>query len=215
MPPPIKPILLALPAPTYNLTKFLVPIVDTSTKNDYTIKDFFHFAEEICEQEPCLSMGSLDVDSLFTNIPLNETIDICINDLFENTDTVENFTKSELKQPLCLATKEYYFIFDSLVYKETNVVAWDHLLDPLWQNVFLSHHEKTWLNSCPQGLKPVFYQHYVDNIFVLLKLNDHFKYFQEFLSSCHINMSFSIETERQNKFANMVNLKQQIVELYF
>ena len=41
-------------------------------------------------------MGSLDVDSLFTNIPLDETIGICVNQLFENTDTVEDFTKSEL-----------------------------------------------------------------------------------------------------------------------
>ena len=39
-------------------------------------------------------MGSLDVDSLFTNIPLDETIDICVNQLFENTDTVEDLSKS-------------------------------------------------------------------------------------------------------------------------
>ena len=42
-------------------------------------------------------MGSLDADSLFTNIPLDEAIDICINQLFENTDTFEGSTKSELK----------------------------------------------------------------------------------------------------------------------
>ena len=44
-------------------------------------------------------MGSLDVDSLFTSIPLDETVNICINQHFENTDTVEGFTKSE--QLLC------------------------------------------------------------------------------------------------------------------
>ena len=33
-------------------------------------------------------MGSLDVDSLFTNIPLEETIDICTNTLFKNTEKV-------------------------------------------------------------------------------------------------------------------------------
>ena len=42
-------------------------------------------------------MGSIDIDSLFTNIPLDETIDICINQLFENTGNVEGFTKPELK----------------------------------------------------------------------------------------------------------------------
>ena len=44
------------------------------TKNEYTVKDSFQFAEDICEQDPTLSMGSLDVDSLFTNIPLDETM---------------------------------------------------------------------------------------------------------------------------------------------
>ena len=34
-------------------------------------------------------MGSLDVDSLFINISLEETIDICANTLFENTEIVE------------------------------------------------------------------------------------------------------------------------------
>ena len=73
-------------------------------------------------------MGSLDVNSLFTNIPLDETIDICMNQLFENTDTVQGFTKSELKQLLCLATKEPYFIFIGLLYKQTDGVA---LVSPL------------------------------------------------------------------------------------
>ena len=103
--PPFRLILSALPTPTYNLAKFLVPILNPLTKNEYTVKDSFQFAEEIGEQDPTLTMGSLDVDSLFTNIPLDETIDICINQLFENTDTVEGFKKSELKQLLCLATK--------------------------------------------------------------------------------------------------------------
>ena len=85
------------------------------TKNKYTVKDLFHFAKEVCEQESTLYTGSLDVDSLFTNIPLDENVDICVNKLFENTDTVEGFTKSELKQLLCLATKDSYFIYNGLL----------------------------------------------------------------------------------------------------
>ena len=50
-------------------------------------------------------------------------------------------------------------------------------------------------------VKPVFYRRYAHNIFALFKSNDHLKYFQEFLISRHINLSFSLETERQNKFS--------------
>ena len=52
-----------------------------------------------------------------------------------------------------------------------------------------------------QGFEPVFYQRYVNDIFILFKSNDHVKYFQDFLNSCHINMSFSMETEKENKLS--------------
>ena len=105
-------------------------------------------------------MGSLDVDSLFTNIPLDETSNICVNQLFENTDTVEGFTKSELKQLLCLATKESYFIFNGLLYKQIDGVTMGSPLGPFLAKAFPSYHEKNWLNNCPHRFKPVFYQHY-------------------------------------------------------
>ena len=46
---PFRQILSVLQTPTYNLAKFLVPILDPLTKNEYTVKDSFHFAEDICE----------------------------------------------------------------------------------------------------------------------------------------------------------------------
>ena len=50
-------------------------------------------------------MGSLYVDSLFTKIPLEETINICTNTLFENTEKVEGLSKIEFKELLSLAAK--------------------------------------------------------------------------------------------------------------
>ena len=102
-------------------------------------------------------MGSLEVDSLFTNIPFDENIDICLNQLFENTDTVQGFTKSKLKQLLCLAIKESYFIFNGLLYKQIDGVAMGSTLGPSLANAFLSYHEKNWLRNYPQGFKSVFY----------------------------------------------------------
>ena len=193
--PPFRPILLALQTLTYNLPKFLVPILNPLTKNEYTL------AKEIREQDHTLSMGSLDVDSLFTNIPFDKTIDIYVNHLFENTNFVECFTKSELKQLLSLATKESHFIFNGLPYTQIDGVAMGSPLGPSLTNAILSYHEKNWLNNCSQGFKPVFYGPYVDDIFVLFKSNDHLKYFQDFRNSCHINMSFSMETEKENKLS--------------
>ena len=62
-------------------------------------------------------MGSLDTDSLFTNIPLEETIEICTNNLFKNSDIVHGLKKSEFKDLLSLTTKESYFKFNNMLYK--------------------------------------------------------------------------------------------------
>ena len=65
-----------------------------------------------------------------------------MNQLFGNTDTVEDFKKSQLKKLFCLASKESNFIFDSLLYKQTDGVAMGSSLGPSLANAFLSYHEK-------------------------------------------------------------------------
>ena len=79
----------ALNTPTYEIAILLVPILKLLTSNELTVKDSFHFAEEIVDQKHDLFMGSLDTDSLCTNIPLEETIEICTNKLFKESETVE------------------------------------------------------------------------------------------------------------------------------
>ena len=153
----------------YNLARVLVPALNSLTKNEFTVKDSFQFAEEICGQNPTLSMGSLDVDSIFTNIPIDETADICVSLLFESTDVVEGFTKSELRQLLHFATKNYYFISNGLFYKQIDGVAMNSPLQHSLANTFLSHHKKTGLENIPEGLKLGFQRRYIDDIFILFQ----------------------------------------------
>ena len=42
----------------------------------------------IVKQDSSLVMGSLDVDSLFTNIPLDETINTCTNTVYREQDVI-------------------------------------------------------------------------------------------------------------------------------
>ena len=80
--PPFRPILSALQTPTYKLAKYLVPVLEPLTNNKYTVKDSLSFTTEIVEQDSSNFMGSLDIDSLFTNITFEETIEICTNNFF-------------------------------------------------------------------------------------------------------------------------------------
>ena len=146
-------------------------------------------------------MGSLDVHSLFTNIPLEETMNICCNTLFKERDIYEGHSKSEFKTLLSLASKESYFFFNEVLYKQKDGVVMGSPLGPTLANAFLSHYEKNWLERCPQEIKHLFYRRYVDNIFVLFEFQDKLIKFRDYINSCHPNMSFSHEVERGGKLS--------------
>ena len=48
-------------------------------------------------------MASLDIESLYTYIPLNEVIDICIDDLFCDTSMIHNLDHTDIRELLALA----------------------------------------------------------------------------------------------------------------
>ena len=84
-------------------------ILEPLTNNKYTVKDSFTFATEIVEQDSSNFMGSLDIDSLFTNTHLKLTIEICTNNLFKNSDIGHGLKKSEFKDLQSLANQRVVF----------------------------------------------------------------------------------------------------------
>ena len=74
-------------------------------------------------------------------------------------------------------------------------------LGPTLANAFLVHFEKNWLQNFPSDFKAYYYQGYVDDIFVLFTSPLHLEAFQNFLNGQHANMSFTIESEKQNRMS--------------
>ena len=179
--------------PTYIIAKFLVPILEPLTTNNYTLKDTFEFSRDILNQNPNLFMASLDVDSLFTNIPLDETINIIIEKLFSENETVHNLNKDQFKCLLTLATKESYFLFDEELYQQVDSVAMGSPLGPTLANIFICHYEDIRLSSCSLECKPSYYKRYVDDIFVLFESESQVELFKNFMNTCHPKMKFTFE----------------------
>ena len=90
--------------------------------SDVTLKDYLHFVEEFVDQQPDSFMVSLDVDSLFNNIPLERTIEISTNELFKESETIKGLRRSEVNELLHLATRDLHFIFDGSLYKQVDSV---------------------------------------------------------------------------------------------
>ena len=81
----------------------MVPTLSPLTVDDYTVKDSFTFAKEVINFDHNLFMASLGVESLFTNIPVDETIKNAIDDLFSSNMYRGKLSKSELYYLLKLA----------------------------------------------------------------------------------------------------------------
>ena len=83
-------------------------------------------------------MDSLDVHSWFTNIPLDETTDICTNTIYNQQGVKEDINKEEIRNLLLLlATIESYFLFKEVLYKRKVGVAMGSPLGPNLPNAFL------------------------------------------------------------------------------
>ena len=199
--PKFRPILSAINTPGYNLAKFLIPILEPLTHNEFTIKDSFSFAKDITTYDSSLYMASLDVESLFTNIPLNETINNCVSDLHNKNLYNGKLSKRDLFKLLETATSESSFIFDYLLYKQVDGVAMGSPLGPTLANAFLCHYEKEWLDNCPIHFKPVIYKRYVDDIFVLFSSKEHLQLFVDYMNKQHKCLKFTSEAENDNSFS--------------
>ena len=93
--PKLLLILLAIDAATYGWAKVFDFLLKRFTENKYTFKDSFGFGKDINNQSSNCFMELLDVDSLFTNIPLDKNIIIFINELFKSEITVLSLNKRE------------------------------------------------------------------------------------------------------------------------
>ena len=120
---------------------------------------------------------------LFTNALLEETINICVNELFKSNSSIHGLNKKQITKMLSLPTKESIILFDMAFYTQVDGAAMGSPLGPSLANAFLCHHETKWLNDCPEKFKPVFYESYVDDIFVLFKRPEHVKPFVDYMNS--------------------------------
>ena len=126
-------------------------------------------------------MASFDIESLLTNIPSQETIHHCVENLFKDRNHVDNLSKDSFRKLLTRTMSESLILFDQEFYKQHNGVAMGSPLGPTLANVFLCYHGKIWLQNCPSEFKSVIYRRYVDDRFLLFRSKRHIEKFRNHL----------------------------------
>ena len=139
----MRPILSATGTYNYKLTKWLDEKLKPLSVNDHKINDVFNFVDALNDMEvdDHSILVSYDVTSLFTNVPVDETIQILAEKAFKddwfNKQHNLNITKSELVELLNIATKNQLFQFEGSLYEQIDGVAMGSPLGPLMANTFM------------------------------------------------------------------------------
>ena len=144
--PKLRLIVSSIGTFNYNPAGFLCDFLSPLVPNDYSCKDTFSFVSQIKNANLSKKFVSYDVTSLFNNIPLQETIDIAINLIFNHNPNL-NITRKELKKLFLFATSKTHFIFNSKFYNKIDGVAMGSPLAPVLANIFMGFHESKSLNE--------------------------------------------------------------------
>ena len=184
----------------YKLAKFLVPILAPFTSNKYTVDNSYSFVRQITSVPNADNyfMASFDVENLFTNIPLAETIDICIQSLFtDSNSTALGMDRNQFRTFLQKSVLNSFFMFNDKLFKQIEGLGMGLPLGPSFANIFMSYYEQQWLDDCPVDFKPAFYRRYVDDTFLLFHHRDHAEKFLTYLNEKHSNIKFTMESNNK------------------
>jgi len=198
---PLRPIISAVGTYNYKLAKFLVEILSPLIKdNEYILKDTFDFVNKVSNLNTNVDkvMLSFDVESLFTNIPTLETIDIILRSVYtRNRKYFHGLNKEELKKLLIVCTQESHFQFNNEFFDQIDGVSMGSPLGPLFANIFMADFEKKIMKEL-KSLGVNIWLRYVDDIFATLKTPNNENIILDFLNKQHANIKFTIEKEEKN-----------------
>ena len=112
-------------------------------------------------------MVSFDVKSLFTNVPLEKTIEITLERTSDRKEIKTQITRPEMKELLILCTKNVHFMFDNQVYQQNDGMAMGSPLLPVlnWM-VFMILNWKRFVDDTLVMLRMVALIQYYQNLIV-------------------------------------------------
>ena len=162
---PLRPIISQIPSPTYHLAKKLNSILTPYVPNKYSLQSSADFLRVLRESPNEGIIASLDVESLFTNVPVDETISLILDRVYRDDSTPTlDIPEHALRSLLELCTKKAPFITHrGEMYSQIDGVAMGSPLGVLFANFYMGIVEERVFSLLPA---PLSYGRYVDDTFV-------------------------------------------------
>ena len=110
---------------------------------------------------------SYDVESLFTNIPVDETINYIINEIYQKKKLAHICSKTIFKRLLYKLTTEVSFQFNYKLFKQTDGCTMGGPLSVTLSDI----HKIRMETDAVVPIRPIFYKRYVDDIYIRRQKN--------------------------------------------
>ncbi|CAH8587573.1 unnamed protein product [Schistosoma rodhaini] len=197
---PMRPILSMINSPYHKLAKWLKGILDPVCEqlSTHTVIDSFGLLPTLEHLNISNSrMCSFDVNSLFTNVPLEETVEF-ICDFITSHNIRISIPTTYLRDLILLCTKNIKFYFQGKAYMQIDGVAMGSPLGPVLANIFMGMIERQ-VSQFIDGI--TLYKRYVDDILVILPQSTDINQVNDLFNAIHPNLKVTYEEENNNELA--------------
>ena len=195
--PPLRPIVDTIGSTHYGVGKFLTSLLNPLTQNEYHLKDSFSAAEKINQipdnlYEEGYKLVSFDVKSLFTNVPLNKTIQVILDRVYNKKQISTTLKKRTLKKLIRDTCSKTAFLSGGTMYEQKDGVSMGASMGPVLANIIMTELERVVVDRLIQSGCIKFYARYVDDTLLLVKPEDVDSILGEF-NRFHRNLEFTVD----------------------
>ena len=195
---PLRPIISQIPTPAYEVAKQINTLIAPYIPTTYSLKSSDEFLEILRVKEREGILASLDASSLFTNVPVDATIDIILQYVYHHSAIpAPRLPCGILKGLLEICTKDTPFRSpEGKLFRQIDGVAMGSPLGVLFAEAYMSHIEAIALGS--MEIKPFIYCRYIDDIFVDITDERHLTELKTSLETNSV-LNFTSELSTNNK----------------
>ena len=202
---PMRPIVSCIGSPTYRLAKDLARIlIPLSGQTTYTVMNSTKFVERLQEARigPEDLLVSFDVTSLFTQVPIDEALEVVRVRLTKDPTLMDRIRipVPQLVELIELCLRSTYFQFQNNFFEQIDGTPMGSPLYPIIANLFMEDLEEQAMHSDP--LRPNLWLRYVDDTFVIWPQGEqNLQSFHTHLNQMSANIDFTIEKEEEGRLA--------------
>ena len=145
-------------------------------------------------------MVSFDVESLFTNVPIDAAVQAALQRLENDLSLADRttLTPAQIADLLTFVLRSTYFQYNGSIYEQKDGAAMGSPVSAVIANLYMESFEEQAITT--SSYKPTIWKRYVDDTFTILDRGN-VDVFLQHLNNQQPSIRFTMETENNNKLA--------------